>query len=169
MDKDLPHIKHILENYKGTTININRINKVGSIDDIKIKNLFMKEKLYELNKIGMFNNIYMYDNVFIFYMNYINNRSMDNFGCVHIFDNNKRCYYWYKIWKNYIHKNVINYMILTKCVWDNQYLNFFCMRGKPIMIFIYTYNKYKYSYKYNGKIRNDKYKANNRLIYIFGL
>jgi hypothetical protein len=166
MDKDLPHIKHILEIYKGTTININKINEVCSIDDIKIENLFMKEHLYVKNKTVMFNNIYMYDNIYIFYMNYNNNRSMDNFGFVHIFDNNKRCYYWYKIWKNYIHKNVINYMIQSKIVWKKQYLNFFCMRGKHIMIFIYTYNKYKYSYKYNGKIRNDKYKANNRLIYI---
>jgi hypothetical protein len=164
MDKNLPHIKHILEIYKGTTIN--RINKVCSNDDIKIKNLFMKEKLYELNKTGMCDNIYMYDNIYIFYMNYINNRSMDNFGCVHIFDNNKRCYYNYKIWKNYIHKNVINYMIQSKCVWKKQYLNYFNIYGKSIMIFTYTYNNYRYSYKYNGKIRNDKYKANNRLIYV---
>jgi hypothetical protein len=49
---------------------------------------------------------------------------------------------------------------------NNNIILKFYNKNKLLVIYILRCGKLKYSYNYQGKIKNDKYKANYRLLYI---
>ncbi len=143
MNEVFPHIKKILENYKGTTININKIKKADSIDIIKEQNIHIKEYIIR-NIINAGYSMCVYKYIYFFY----NIR-----GNIGIYDIKNKCYYCYNRDKD-IDNNIIKMAFVFKFFWKNKKDEFriFCDLSK-------------------GNIEIDKYKSiyNNKLIYIFGL
>jgi hypothetical protein len=146
MNDVFPHIKKILDNYKGKTININKIKKADSIDIIKEQNIYIKEYIirYKINA-GYSMCIYKY--IYFFY----NIR-----GNIGIYDIKNKCYYYYNRDKD-IDNNIIKMTFIFKFIWKNKKneLRFYTSSYKD-KISIYNIDKYKLIY-------------NNKLIYIFGL
>ena len=156
------YIKRILENYKGKTINIEKIKRVLSLNEIKIKNLYIKKMIYK-HTIYYFNAVYVYKNIYVFYRP----------TKLQIYDIKNNIYYYYIIGWDYKYNNIINSRLHKIYIWKKQYLEF---RGyhdnKLLFLRMYNCDKYLFTIFDKKKLINfkyDKYKANNRLIYIFGI
>ena len=144
----ITRVKQILENF-GEIVDINYIKEITKDKDkTKINLCLIKIMGFNEFYIGKYSKFYVYKNIYIkFYSDKI-----------FLFDKDSK----------YI---VIYY---SKC---NKFFHFKYVRQKNIFIEKVYYktalqairitNKYiKCSYQYNDKIKNDKYKANYKLIYI---
>jgi hypothetical protein len=144
MNEVLPHMKNILENYTGKDININKIERADKLDIIKEQNIYIKKYLIK-NILNAGFSMCVYRYIYIFY----NIR-----GVINIYDIKNNCYYCYYRDKD-IDNNIIKMYLAHKFNWITKTQKYFFI--------------YKLNFLYKDKIKIDKYKSNNKLIYIFGL
>jgi hypothetical protein len=122
------------------------------INDIKeiTKKKYITKIINIINNITYFYNpgnykLYTYNNIYIIY-----NLTRDIY---YIYDKKE---------KSLIKNGRMKYCIST----NNNIILKFYNKNKLLVIYILRCGKLKYSYNYQGKIKNDKYKANYRLLYI---
>jgi hypothetical protein len=138
--------QQILENF-GQIVDINEIKEITKKKDItKIIN--------NINKLGIEYNttylkFYVYKNIYI------------------IYELTKKIYYIYDKEGKKIIRICSFYVGYTKyCCENNNNIMKIYDNNKFVLICIFRHKKLEYTYNYRGRIKNDKYKANNRLIYI---
>jgi hypothetical protein len=143
--------KQILENYFITreSIDINDIKEITKKKDIT-KIINFNNKLNIMDHIMENLKIYVYNNVYI------------------IYDlTNKKYFIYNKEEKSLIMKssyfgNHYKYCIST----NNNFIMKYYVKNKLAIVYIFKCGRLKYAYDYFGKIKNNKYKANYRLVYI---
>ena len=142
-------VKHIFENYIMTreSIDINGIKEITKNKDItKIINIINKTEI--IYNIGNNLKLYTYNNIYI------------------IYDLTKDKYYIYDKDEKSLIKPSSFYSDYTKYyIFTNNIIIKFYIKNKLAIIYILRCGKLKYSYNYFGKIKNDKYKSNYRLLY----
>ncbi len=136
-------VKQFLENYIRIYIknDIKEINKNKKI--IKIINAHMWET-YNLLDL----NFYVYNNLYIIY----NSKYKDYI----IYDKDNKCL---------IKKSAL-YISYIYIINKNNNIRRFYYKNELEFVYIFKHKKFQYLYKNLNKIRNDKYKANYRLLYI---
>ncbi len=145
-------VTHIFENYIMTreSIDINDIKEITKKKDItKIINNFNKINI--IYNIGKKLKLYTYNNIYI------------------IYDLTKNMYYIYdKEKKSLIKIYSLSGYRITKYVFstNNIIIMKFYNKNKLAINYIFRCGCFICSYNYYGKIKNDRYKANYRLLYI---
>jgi hypothetical protein len=140
-------VKQILENF-GEIVDINDIKEITKDKD-KTKINICVEKIMGFNELYYMENKYLYmgKNIYII-ISY-------NQTYIYVKDSKYVIYY--------IQNNLFYYKY---CYENNNNIKKLYMENELVNIQIFKYDKLKYKYHYEGKIKNDKYKANYRLNYI---
>jgi hypothetical protein len=148
----ITRVKQILENYieYNESINIKDIKEITKKKDITKIKFYINNLMYE--KINYHNrhkiSCYVYNNIYIILYIYF----------VYIYDKENNCLIRYN--------NIDNCDHYKYCYENNNIIRKYYLYNILIYIAIFKNHLLKYRIKYYGKLKNDKYKANYKLIYI---
>jgi hypothetical protein len=161
--------KQLLINYirPRKNIDINDIKEIKKKKDITMMINLIYDRISDKSDLrnGL---LFYFENIFVYYKQlYLGFKNCEEFF---LYDKDNNClmkYYYLWFYAKYFRDNNNNIVKLYSSPYyiDGQrnkcYLGF-----KLSKVFIYKNKNKKYVYNYYGKIKNDKYKANYRLLYI---
>ncbi len=149
--------KQLLKNYirPRKNIDINDIKEIKKNKDITKMINIINDRIsdkYDF-RYGL---LFYYENVFVYYKHF--QYELYDFEHFFLYDKENNCLMIYTSSVHYHKYLLLNNINIIKLYYDNNLAEVYIYKNKK--------SPFLYSYEYFGKIINDKYKANYRLLYI---